>query len=224
MPDVAASQQAAAGTSQDKRQVVVRVSMATRIAAAVNDHRVLQQRIAMPMLRGVAVTRSLLLGQLTDSSTWVAHGKNILGYISRYDAPGTDDASRTDFHAWADDRPSADPHIRTNLDRFTELLLTAQLGIERMRRRIDLHGRSDQRVISDRYLAYVEHDAVEVEKALLPKQDIRAVVTVEWRLHPDVVASRREQFPQNPPAVVVLSFARSIELLAQVPRPSTGAD
>src|ERR671914_1481332 len=93
-----------------------------------------------------------------------------------------------------------------------------------MQRRQDLHRWTEERVVTDTYRAHVEHDAVEVEEDPLPELDVRAVVAVERRLHPDGVAPGAEQLAQDAPSLLLLTFARGVERLAQVARALTGGD
>ena len=56
-----------------------------------------------------------------------------------------------------------------------------------------------------------------------PEQDVRAVVAKERRLHPDGVASRAEQLPQDSPArVLLVALAGGVQVLAQIPGPLPG--
>src|SRR5207244_1820876 len=122
---------------------------------------------------------------------------------SRHDAPGPDDRLRADLHARADDRTTADPNIRPDLDRFGELLLSTQFGVHRMSGRVDLHRRSELSTVADLHQAYVEDDAVEVEENSFPQQDVRAVVAEEWRLHPDRFPALADKLLQDGSAVIL---------------------
>src|SRR5690606_27654202 len=104
--------------------------------------------------------------------------------VASHHAPGADHAARADAHSGVHDRAAAYPYIRPYLHRLAELLSPARLRVERMHGRVDLHGRTEHRVLADAHRAYVEHDAVEVEEDPLAQLDVRAVVAVERRLHP----------------------------------------
>jgi hypothetical protein len=66
----------------------------------------------------------------------------------------------------------------------------------------------------DAHPAHIEHHAVEVEKHALAELDVRAVVAVERRLHPDGVAALTEQRLQNPPALGLRGFRRGVQRLS----------
>lgn len=139
-------------------------------------------------------------------------------------AARADDAPRTDCHAWTNDRSAANPHVRADLDRLAELLLAAQLCVKRVGGSIYLYPWAEQCVISDFDLTDIEHDAVEVEEALLPDQYIEPVVAEEWRLYPYVLASCAQQFLKDALTLLVLGKAHGIEVLTQVPRPIASVD
>jgi hypothetical protein len=92
---------------------------------------------------------------------------DLIGNITRHDATGADHRARSDPYAGQDDRASANPHVRSDVDRLSELRVAALPRVERVHRRVDLHGRSKQRVIADPHAAHVEDDAVEVEEDAL---------------------------------------------------------
>jgi hypothetical protein len=61
-------------------------------------------------------------------------------------------------------------------------------------------------------------------KRTCPKLDVRAVVAVEGRLHPDGVAARAEELEEDAPPVLLLAFARGVERLAKVAGALAGDD
>src|SRR5436190_11682072 len=116
-----------------------------------------------------------------DDPAWIAGCENAFGDVA------CDYATRTNYGARSDVNPgqyqgtTADPHIRADLDGFSELLLSSQLVIERVQRRQNLHAGTEERVVPDMYVAYIEHDAIEVEEYARTEMDVGAVVTVERR-------------------------------------------
>lgn len=162
--------------------------------------------------------RALLIGDRTNHPAGVAGCKHALGEVPRYDASRADHSPGADAYARANDSPAPDPHVRPDLDGLTILLLAAKLRVERMGGRVDLHRRAEQDVVPDVGLADVQYDAVEVEEALRPQMDVRAVIAVERRLHPHVLAAAAEEIPQEAPPLLLLTFAGRIEILTQAPR------
>jgi hypothetical protein len=110
----------------------------------------------------------------------------------------------------------AHPDIRSDLDRFSEFLLSAQVVIERMQRCKNLHAGTEERVVSDSHFAYIEHDAIEIEEYARTQVNIGTVVAVERRLHPDGVATSTEKILEDPSSLCSLRFRRAIERAAQV--------
>ena len=102
------------------------------------------------------------------------------------------------------------------VDRLAELLFAAQLGFHRVRRGVDLHRGAEEREVADGDAADVEHDAVEVEEDALAEMDVRAVIAVERRLHPDRVAARAEEVRQDAAAQLGVAFAGGVEVAAEV--------
>lgn len=168
-----------------------------------------------PPLQEVAAT-ILLHRNLANHPARVAGGEDASRDVAGDDAAGADDGAIADRDAGADDRAAADPDVVPDSDRLGELLLASQLGVHRMRRRVDLHGRAEERAVADRNLADVEHDAVEIEEHTLAEMDVRTVVAEEWRLHPDAVATAAEELFKDATSLVLLRFARRIEVLAEV--------
>ena len=76
--------------------------------------------------------------------------------------------------------------------------------IERVQRRQNLHAGTEERVVPDMYVAYIEHDAIEVEEYARTEMDVGAVVTVERRLHPYAVAASAKKIPENPSSIFSL--------------------
>src|SRR5690606_40503093 len=92
------------------------------------------------------------------------------------------------------------------LDRLSELLVPTLLGVPRVRRRVDLHGRAEERERPDAHGADVEDHAVEVEEHPLSELDVRAVVTVERRLDRHRVPARPEELARDPPTLLPRRF------------------
>jgi hypothetical protein len=88
------------------------------------------------------------------------------------------------------------------------------LGVEWMQRRVDLHRWSEQREIANPDRTHVQHDAVEIEEDPLAELDVRTVITIERRLHPDGVATCREQVGEQAASLRVVRFPGGIEPLA----------
>lgn len=107
------------------------------------------------------------LRQLTNDAARIAGGGHVIGNVPSDDATGADDTPGSDRYPRTDDRPDPDPDIGPDHDRLAEYLRATQLGIERKRRRMNLHRRTKQRVIADPHVAHVEHDAVEVSPQTL---------------------------------------------------------
>ena len=91
-------------------------------------------------------------------------------------------------------------------------------AFERVHRGIDLHRWSEQRVVADPDRTHVEDYAIEVEEDAAAKEDVRAVVAVERRLHPHLIASGPEQIDQDPAPLLLVGLACRVQRLAQVAR------
>src|SRR5690606_31083196 len=126
--------------------------------------------------KGHGVGQGALLHNLSDHSAGIARGEYARRNVSSHDAPSSDDRSLTDRDAGAKDRTATDPHVRTNLDRLAEFLLSPKLGIHWMRGGVNLHRGAKKRKVPDPDLADIQDHAVEIKKDPLAKQDIRAVV------------------------------------------------
>src|SRR5690606_7809506 len=77
---------------------------------------------------------------LADDAARVAGGEHAVGNVACDDAARADHGPRSDAHAGQDDGAAADPNVRADRYRLAELLAPAHLGIEGMRRGVDLHG------------------------------------------------------------------------------------
>src|SRR5690625_162087 len=152
-----------------------------------------------------------------DHPAGVACGEDVFGDVPGYHTAGPDDGAGTDPHAGANYRPAAHPDIRTDLDRLAGLLLTPQQGIHRVGRRVELDSRAKEAVVANPYFTDVEDDAVEVEEDLLAQVDVRAVVTVERGLQPDVFSAPSEQLRKYSSSLDPVGFPGGIEVLTQVP-------
>src|SRR5580658_2411856 len=85
-----------------------------------------------------------LFPNLSDDSARVPDREHPVRDVLGDDAPSADDGLRPDLHSGADNRSAANPNVRTNLDRFGELLRSAQVGVHRMGGRVNLDGRAEQ--------------------------------------------------------------------------------
>src|SRR4051812_3627076 len=104
------------------------------------------------------------LRDVADDPARIPGRKDSVWDIASDNASGTDDGARSDAHTRKDDRASADPDVRADVDRLPEFCAAAELGIEWMHRRVDLHRRAEQREVSDPNRAHVQNDTVEIEE------------------------------------------------------------
>src|SRR4051812_39967033 len=88
---------------------------------------------------GIATIASAPNDRLPDDPAWIAGRESALGNVARDDAAGADHGARSDADPGKYQRATTDPDIRANLDRLAELLLPAQLVVERVQRRKNLH-------------------------------------------------------------------------------------
>src|SRR4051812_36520947 len=176
------------------------------------------------MWRRRAHGRERLFGNLANDAAGIAGREDAVRHVARDDAAGADHGAVADAHARQDDRAAADPHVGPDVDRLAEFLAAAQLRVERVHRRIDLHRRPEQRKAADTHAAHVEDDAVEVEEDALAKLDVCAVVAEEGRLHPHRLAAAAEQLAQEAPPFVLLPFARGVQVLAEIARALASRD
>src|SRR5947209_18725675 len=107
-----------------------------------------------------SLSSMVLLRYLPNDPARVAGSEHPVWDVPGDHTPRPDDCPGTDPHAWADDRPTADPHIRPDLDGPGILLPPAQFGVHRVGGRVDLHLRAEQREVADPHQAHVEHHAV----------------------------------------------------------------
>ncbi len=87
---------------------------------------------------------------------------------------------------------AANPNVGTDFDRFAKFRSAAELGVQRMRGRVDLYGWAEHGVVANFYLAAVEDDAVEVKKDALAEVDVFAVVAKERGLDDGGIAACAE--------------------------------
>src|SRR5689334_17503504 len=93
-----------------------------------------------------------------------------------------------------------------------------------MKRRIDLHGRPEEREVADGHLADIEYDTVEVEEHALAEMNVLTIVTIEGRLHPHRLASASKQVAKDRSSLAGFSFAGRVQGLAQIARPRAPRD
>ena len=103
--------------------------------------------------------------------------------------------------------------ISTGLPNSVRRRRSASSGVHRG---VDLHGRSNEGVVTDADVAHVQDDAVEVEEDTFAQVDVRAVIAEERRLHPHRVPTGAEQVAEQAPALLLRRLACGIERLAQV--------
>ncbi len=139
------------------------------------------------------------MNEFPDDAARIAGCKSVVGNVARDYTAGTDHGARSDPDTSQNQRTATDPHVRADLDRFSELLRPAQLAIKRVQRCQNLHAGSEQRVVADSHFAYIKHDAVEVEEHPSTEVNICAIVAVERRLHPYGIATCTEQLRKNAP-------------------------
>jgi hypothetical protein len=173
----------------------------------------LAQRVPVRLSRS-SRSRPLTVSEFPDDTTRIARREDPFGNVAGDHATRADDSAGSDAHARQDERSGADPDVGTDEDGLAILLFSAQRGVERMHRRQDLNGRSEEREVADTHLAHVEHDAVEVEEHSLAELDVGAVVAVEGRLHPDRLSALAEQLRAKGSAELLIGFPRGVQRLA----------
>src|SRR6185437_14462416 len=85
-----------------------------------------------------------------NDARWITH--NDLGRrdVAHHNAACADDAAVADGHAWKNDRASPYPHIVSDADRASIFQTgSPHIRFKRVRRSIDLHGRSHLEIIAD---------------------------------------------------------------------------
>src|SRR5690606_4724476 len=155
---------------------------------------------------------------LADDAARVAGRENAVGKVGCDDAARADHGPRSDAHAGQDAGAAPDPSARADRYRLAELLAPAHLGIEGMRRGVDLHGRAEKREAADADMAHVQHDAIEIEEHALAELDVRAVVAIERRLHPHGLAACTEELAQQVAPLLLGGFRRGVQRPAKLPR------
>ena len=84
-------------------------------------------------------------GRITRHGLPAANTPSGISRVTTLPAPMT--AREPIRHAGEDDRAAADPDVRADVDRLAELLTPPLLRVDRMQRRVDLHGRPEQREV-----------------------------------------------------------------------------
>src|SRR6185437_11242212 len=79
-----------------------------------------------------------------------------------------------------------------------------------------LNGGPEQRVISDRHPADIQHNAIEVEVDALSQFDVGPIIAVERRLDPRCLSARSEELPAERGSQLPILFVRTIQPLAQL--------
>jgi len=101
-----------------------------------------------------------------------------------------------DRHARGEHGATADPDVVADGHRLGALAAgRALLGIDRMRRRVDVNARPEQTSIAERDRVAVEEHAAVVREEAVADRDVVAVVAPERGVDDRVVADRVEQLP-----------------------------
>jgi hypothetical protein len=160
-----------------------------------------------------------LFRDLTNHTAGVSGSKDaVLNIPSNY-TPRTDNSPGANAHTGKDERPATDPNIRAYGDRFAELLLATELGVQSVHGRENLNTRTKESEISNLDRADIEHDAVEIEKDAFTEFDIGTVVTEEGWLHRYGITALTKKLEENLPPNFPLRFACCIQSLAKVACP-----
>ena len=120
------------------------------------------------------------------------------------------------LYAWQDNRAATNPDVSADLDRLAEFFAATLFGIHRMHRRVDLHGRAEQGVVTDSHLTHIQNDAVEIEEHTFAQFDVDTVVAEKWRLHPNGFSTFAKQIAQDATPFLLLPLASRIQRLAEI--------
>ena len=134
--------------------------------------------------------------------------------------------ARDPVYAWQDNRAATDPDVSADLDRLAEFFAATLVGVHRMHRRVDLHGRAELGVVTDSHVTHIQNDAVEIEEHTFAQFDVDAVVAEKWRLHPNGFATFAKQIAQDATPLLLLPLASRIQRLAEIrarSRPATSS-
>ena len=97
-----------------------------------------------------------------------------------HDRAHADDGVLADPYSGQDDRATAEPHVRTDVDRFRRLpLVASEVRVDGVRRCEQLHVRADLDVVADGDGCDVERDEPEVREGPGADADPGAVVAEE---------------------------------------------
>ena len=88
------------------------------------------------------------LSDRADDSTRIAGSDYSFGDIPRHDAAGSYHGSRADADASENDRASAHPNVRPDVDRLPEFLPAPLLSVKRMQGRVNRHCRPEEREVA----------------------------------------------------------------------------
>ena len=124
------------------------------------------------------------------------------GYAIRGNVPGnhasrSDNGPIPDRNSRADNHRASQPDVVPDRNGFRKACLSAFRGIDRMRRRVDLHIRSYPATLADRNLRRVENRTAVIDKRSRTDKDVLSRVAKERRfdMHRSVPAS--EQIPET---------------------------
>src|SRR5215813_7817359 len=81
---------------------------------------------------------------------------------------------------------------------------------------VDLDGRTKQGKVADTHLTHVENNTIEVEEDAFAQLNIRSIITIKWRLHPNSRAAFPEQRGQYLTPFGLLRFPACVQGVTQV--------
>src|SRR4051794_38412419 len=123
-------------------------------------------------------------------------------YLATRDVPN-DDTACSDHRVVPDSNPGADhavtayPYIASNVHGLRRFQSTAPgLRMNRMQSGIDVHARTDLRILSDVDEVAVKEHTAKIHKAVLTESDVHAVITGEWRAQLHSFPDSAQQFAQ----------------------------
>src|SRR4051812_16307251 len=183
---------------------------ASRRSSAVESVRVAVGAIGVSMhsLTPAVKSRS---SDLANDAAGVADRDDSGWDVLRDDAARPDHARASDRHARKDDGTAPEPDIVLDRDSCTELASGgALLGVERVVRGQELHGRCHLHAIADRHRHDIQDHAVEVHEDVVADRDVVAVVAEERWADVTVLANRSEQLLQHGGIRVRVVFAQRL--------------
>ena len=129
------------------------------------------------------IIQLVLVGDRANDAARIARCHHHIGNIVRDHAARTDDHTRADMHAGADDALRTDPYVIANGDANAVFVArVTDFGMNGVTGGVNTHAGGKEAVVSDGDLGNVQNGAVEIGKKVFAHENVLAVIAVKGRI------------------------------------------